>query len=114
MSRKAFDAAHTIGLALAVIGVVFTSAGLAQSAKPGTKGPGAVNNVPGHTPAQEVQAQESPVGYAADTATVPITRWLSPGSGQTIPALFKADDPHGKIGVINAAGAVNTKGHPFF
>src|SRR5580658_6234798 len=40
--------------------------------------------------------------------------WWQPGSGQTLGASVDYDDPLGKVGLLNTAGAIDTKGHPFF
>src|SRR5580693_10281626 len=40
--------------------------------------------------------------------------WWQPGSGQTLAASVEYDNPLGKVGLLNTAGAVDTKGHPFF
>jgi predicted MFS family arabinose efflux permease len=41
-------------------------------------------------------------------------RWMEPGKGGTLPAELHFDDSLGQLGVVNASGAVDTKGHPFF
>ncbi len=41
-------------------------------------------------------------------------RWIEPGKGGTLPAELQFDDALGRLGVVNASGPVNTKGHPFF
>jgi hypothetical protein len=40
--------------------------------------------------------------------------WWSPGDGRLLPAESQYDNPTGRIGLLNAAGPVETKGHPFF
>ncbi len=40
--------------------------------------------------------------------------WIEPGTGQTLSAEFQFDDPLGRLGIVNASGPVDTKGHPFF
>jgi hypothetical protein len=40
--------------------------------------------------------------------------WLAPGSGVVLAADGAYDDPSGRIGVLNTAGPVATKGNPFF
>ena len=40
--------------------------------------------------------------------------WWAPGSGKTLPALAVYGDPAGHVGILNANGPVDTKGHPFF
>jgi predicted MFS family arabinose efflux permease len=41
-------------------------------------------------------------------------RWIEPGQGAVLPAELHFDDPLGRLGVLNASGPVDTKGHPFF
>ena len=41
-------------------------------------------------------------------------RWIEPGNGGTLPAELQFADDRGRLGVVMAAGAVNTQGHPFF
>jgi hypothetical protein len=41
-------------------------------------------------------------------------RWMEPGKGGIFPAEIQFDDPLGQLGVVNASGPVDTKGHPFF
>jgi hypothetical protein len=75
--------------------------------------PGAIGVVSGQTPSQQAQAAVAPV---ADGAVAPdySSSWWSPGSGLTLGALAEFDTASGKLGVINAAGALDTRGHPFF
>jgi hypothetical protein len=40
--------------------------------------------------------------------------WWAPGNGQKMAATVDYDNSWGKIGLLNASGAVDTKGHPFF
>jgi len=40
--------------------------------------------------------------------------WIEPGGTETLPAFDQFDDFLGKLGVIQASGPVDTKGHPFF
>jgi predicted MFS family arabinose efflux permease len=40
--------------------------------------------------------------------------WIEPGQGGALPAEFQFDDPTGQLGIVNASGSVETKGHPFF
>lgn len=42
------------------------------------------------------------------------SRWWRPGDGATLPALAVYPNANGKLGILNASGPVNTKGHPFF
>lgn len=40
--------------------------------------------------------------------------WWSPGDGRTLPATVDYANPDGSLGILNTAGAIDTKGHPFF
>ncbi len=40
--------------------------------------------------------------------------WWSPGDGRTLPTEAAYGDASGRIGILNVAGDVSTKGHPFF
>jgi hypothetical protein len=50
-----------------------------------------------------LEAQEQPAG-----------RWWSPGDGRTLPATADYVNADGALGILNASGAIETKGHPFF
>jgi hypothetical protein len=51
--------------------------------------------------------------YATANAGAPYT-WIEPGQNIVLPAEMQFDDPLGQLGIVNASGPVNTKGHPFF
>lgn len=40
--------------------------------------------------------------------------WWSPGDGRALPACAEYDNAFGKLGTVNANGAIETDGHPFF
>ena len=40
--------------------------------------------------------------------------WIEPGSGAKLPEFDAFENTNGTLGVLNASGAVNTDGHPFF
>ena len=40
--------------------------------------------------------------------------WIEPGQTTTLPAEMQFEDPTGQLGIVNASGPINTKGHPFF
>ena len=42
------------------------------------------------------------------------SRWWSPGDGRTLPAAVDYANGEGALGILNTAGAIDTKGHPFF
>jgi hypothetical protein len=41
-------------------------------------------------------------------------QWWAPGAGHPLAAYVEYADPAGRIGMVNAGGAVTTAGHPFF
>jgi hypothetical protein len=88
-------------------------AGAALAAQPGDKSvPGAsAQNVAGHVPEQNTQAQQAPV---TPSQSAPAARWWSPGEGTPLPPLISYPNADGQVGILNTAGAVETKGHPFF
>ena len=52
---------------------------------------------------------------AALTAAQPArSQWWAPGDGRPLPAYVEYANPSGRLGIVNASGAVETKGHPFF
>jgi hypothetical protein len=40
--------------------------------------------------------------------------WWAPGDGRTLPAEIAYANEYGELGVLNTAGSVQTRGHPFF
>ena len=40
--------------------------------------------------------------------------WWSPGDGRSMPATLTYDNERGRVSVLNAAGRIDTRGHPFF
>ena len=40
--------------------------------------------------------------------------WLPPGAGEVLPAYAEYANAHGRLGVVNASGPVDTDGHAFF
>jgi hypothetical protein len=43
-----------------------------------------------------------------------VPEWWSPGQGTALPAFATYGNDRGQVGVLNAAGQLDTKGHPFF
>lgn len=81
---------------------------LAHAAKP----PGvASNEVAGHVPAQNRQAQSAPV---TESSAVPAARWWEPGEGTPLAPFITYPNEHGQLGILNKSGLIETKGHPFF
>ena len=57
------------------------------------------------------------VGLAAFVATAQtaVSRpWWAPGQGTPLPAFISYANDRGAVGLLNASGAIETKGHPFF
>ena len=67
--------------------------------------------VAGHVPNQNRQAQQAPV---SDTKSTPANPWWSPGEGTPLAPLVPYPNSFGQVGVLNTAGVIDTKGHPFF
>jgi len=106
-------------------GALFTPLGWSQSTMPsastaagaaGTvKAPGAIGVISGQTQSQGAQAAAAPLQPDAVAApTPPHSDWWAPGSGATLPATIDYVEPTGKVGLLNANGSLDTKGHPFF
>jgi hypothetical protein len=47
-------------------------------------------------------------------AARPHTSWVEAGSGVSLPREMLFENPLGRLGVLNTAGPIETKGHPFF
>ncbi len=41
-------------------------------------------------------------------------QWWAPSDGRPLPAYVEYANPSGRLGIVNASGPVETKGHPFF
>jgi hypothetical protein len=103
MRAPSFKFLIAASIALAVVAPTF--------AQTDDKVPGARREVAGHVPDQLQQAQTVPV----TASTSPIaSRWWSPGQGTPLAKLEPYADEHGILGILNAAGPIETKGHPFF
>lgn len=50
----------------------------------------------------------------AEDAYAAAIRWWDPGQGGEWPARAEYDNADGRVGVLSSAGAIETKGHPFF
>jgi hypothetical protein len=74
--------------------------------------PGATGVISGQTPSQTTQASQAPLG-PADTG-YDSSDWWNAGGGTVLNETAQFVDPLGKIGLINASGAIATQGHPFF
>lgn len=104
---------------LAAASVTALSVAVAASAQPPAststpeKRPGAVGDVSGQTPAQANQAQRAPVTNAAPAPGFSYD-WWDPGDGRVLDGEASYANPHGAVGLFNASGPIETKGHPFF
>ena len=56
-----------------------------------------------------VWLRDDAAGYQAEPL-----RWIEAGAGGALPAEMHFGNAHGKLAVLNAAGPVEMKGHPFF
>jgi hypothetical protein len=70
--------------------------------------------VPGHVPDQKEQAQKAPVSGESDDGYAMTDQWIGPGKGGKLGGKQEFENPHGRLGVINASGDIDMKGHPFF
>ncbi len=43
-----------------------------------------------------------------------VAQWWAPGEGRTLPATTSFANEHGRTGILNASGAIDTRGQPFF
>jgi hypothetical protein len=68
--------------------------------------------VAGHVPEQNQQAQRVPPGDRAFEPSA--TSWWTPGEGKPLAGLAPYKNEYGSVSVLNAAGSIPTKGHPFF
>lgn len=55
--------------------------------------------------------QDAPRSAASDAS---VRIWIEAGQALTLPAEMHISNPYGKLGVLNAAGPIQTKDHPFF
>jgi hypothetical protein len=60
----------------------------------------------------------APVGLqaqpSADMGGVVRGQWWAPGNDRPLPAYTEYGNPAGWVGILNAAGSIDTEGHPFF
>ena len=92
------------------IGAVLAAQSLDRIADNGVPG-ASKQNVAGHVPDQNRQAQQAPV---AESKSPPANRWWTPGEGTPLAPLIAYPNSFGQLGVLNQAGVIETKGHPFF
>ncbi len=98
--------------ALAACASAVALTGASQPAKQ----PGAVGDVAGQVPAQAAQARRAPVTTVATPAAfyAAANSWWPANSGRILPAVSEYENDSGRVRVINAAGPIQTAGHPFF
>jgi len=75
------------------------------------KVPGTSGEVAGHVPDQLQQAQSAPITPSSAPAA---SRWWSPGQGTPLAELEPYANEYGALAILNSAGPIETKGHPFF
>jgi hypothetical protein len=118
MTRSSLALAASLA-AFAVAAATNQSAGQQNGATQTTQGthsrtdegqPG--NNVAPHVPSQNEQAQDAPITALA-SAGAPAD-WWSPSDGRTFPEYLTYANASGELGLLNASGAFDTRGHPFF
>jgi len=60
----------------------------------------------------------APQGSRSQPAAPPTTHappwWIAPGEGRSLPAYVEYANAFGRLGIVNADGAIATAGHPFF
>lgn len=104
----------TVGAAL-MAGVLSVAAPVQPATNESANEARVASKSPGHVPDQLEQAQQAPVSGDDEEASYDASaRWWSPGQGEKLGAFQEFDNPHGRLGIINTSGAVDTKGHPFF
>ena len=104
-----------LGAVLILAGATISALAQAQPSQPVSAGKTtAAKTVPGHVPDQQEQAQKAPVSTAAADSYASSDLWWSPGQGGTLAATQQFENAHGRLGLINTGGAIDTKGHPFF
>lgn len=104
--------AAAVGASVGVVGAVSQTRPPSTADRAAGKLPGATSNVSGQTPSQAEQAQAAPITPASGEPGY--GEWWGPGEGQVFAAEAQFDTPDGKVGLLNTAGPLPTKGHPFF
>ena len=51
---------------------------------------------------------------AAAAQSAPSSAWWAPGQGTPLPGYATYENERGQVGLLNVAGPIETKGHPFF
>lgn len=114
-ARRATRAALIGAVSIALVGAAVSFAAGSSSSADVDKRPGATGKFSGHVPAQNEQAQKAPRADQKSTGDYAATdQWFTPGSGAQLPANSFYENEWGAVQVLNAGGAVNTAGHPFF
>ena len=54
------------------------------------------------------------LALAAQAASGASRAWWAPGQGTPLPAFTAYDNEQGQLGLLNASGELDTRGHPFF
>jgi len=95
-----------------VVSLLLAGSAIAANGQVGEQqAPGAVGDVAGHVPDQAEQVAHVPVSPSSSPAA---RDWWSPGEGRIFPEWVEYPNESGRLGVLNAEGAFETKGHAFF
>lgn len=114
-SRRMLTPGARLGLC-AVLTIAAAGYAVAQAGDPPSLAnqPGVLGDVAGQVPAQHRQALSVPTTGTAGAAAGERDDWWSPGDGRPFPAAVEYRNATGRLGVLNTAGRIDTKGHPFF
>jgi hypothetical protein len=80
----------------------------------GQKSPGTEGAVAGHLPSQMEQARTASVSQPLLQAEVGSVGWWPPSSDRRFEQLAAYPNDWGAVGLLNAEGGIDSKGHPFF
>jgi hypothetical protein len=105
-----------------ILAVGLLLSGLAGAATPAAQGPatspsespGALGDVAGQVPAQHRHALTAPADAPGARPRQPGDQWWSPGDGRPLAQRVEYRNSLGLLGLLNTAGPIDTKGHPFF
>jgi hypothetical protein len=81
---------------------------------PEQKNPGTEGTIAGHLPSQMEQARTALVSNLSPQGEVGSTGWWAPSSDRRFEQLTPYLNAWGAVGLLNADGAIESKGHPFF
>jgi len=98
-------------VSLLLAGSAMAAKGQADGPQAEQQAPGAVGDVAGHVPDQAEQVANTPV---VPSSSPDARDWWSPGDGRAFPEWLEYPNEAGRVGLLNADGAFETKGHAFF